>query len=220
MKARTANLICFALVLIATIASALAYPSLPDQVPVHWNAAGEIDGYGSKLTGALFGPGLAVFTWLLIWAVPRISPKGFGTGEFADVVGIIQVALVAFMVSIGGLMLLAAFGEPVAIERIIPIAVGALLLLLGNYMGKMRKNFFIGIRTPWTLASDEVWARTHRLGGYLFVIAGIGMMVAGLAGYAGAAVLVVLPLAAGLIPVVYSFIAYRQLEGFDHDAAS
>ncbi|MEO1421263.1 MAG: DUF1648 domain-containing protein, partial [Pseudomonadota bacterium] len=95
MTSRTANLICLVIVVLATAASAYFYPSLPEQVPIHWNAAGEVDGYGSKLMGSLFGPGLALFTWGMIWVIPKISPKGFGTGEFSDVLQIIQVALVA-----------------------------------------------------------------------------------------------------------------------------
>ena len=80
----------------------------------------------------------------------------------------------------------------------------------------MRKNFFIGIRTPWTLASDEVWARTHRLGGYLFVIAGVAMLVLPLFGI-GVLAIVGASLIAGLGPVVYSFFAYRRIEGFGPD---
>ncbi len=219
MTSRTANLICLVIVVLATVASAYFYPSLPEQVPIHWNAAGEVDGYGSKLMGALFGPGLALFTWGMIWVIPKISPKGFGTGEFSDVLQIIQVALVAFMAGIGAMILMAGLGHQPSVEHIVPIAVGALLVLLGNYMGKVRKNFFVGIRTPWTLASDEVWSRTHRLAGYLFVAAGLGMIVSGL--FEAKVILMAgLPLVAALVPVAYSYFAYRKLEGFDHDATS
>ncbi len=103
-----------------------------------------------------------------------------------------------------------------SVERIVPIAVGLLFIVLGNYMGKIRKNFFIGIRTPWTLASDEVWARTHRLGGYLFVAAGALMVVMPLVGLGGVGI-VAASLIAALVPVVYSFIAYKRIEGFGPD---
>ncbi|MEL7298668.1 MAG: SdpI family protein, partial [Pseudomonadota bacterium] len=96
--------------------------------------------------------------------------------------------------------------------------VGLLFVVLGNYMGKLRKNFFIGIRTPWTLASDEVWARTHRLGGYLFVAAGIGLMLSAFIGM-NAWLITTLALGAGLIPVAYSFLLYRKIEGFDNETA-
>ncbi|MEN7342319.1 MAG: SdpI family protein [Pseudomonadota bacterium] len=218
MSRKTANLISVAIILAAAIASAIAYPGLAEQVPSHWNAAGEVDGYSSRLTAALMGPVGALGMMLLMWVIPVISPKGFRTGEFAPVVHIFQVAMVAFMAGIGGLILLAGHGVDVSMNYVIPLAVGALFIVLGNYMGRLRKNFFIGIRTPWTLASDEVWARTHRLGGYLFVIAGIGMM---LSAFVGMHILTIttLALVAGLLPVVYSFVLYRRIEGFDNEAA-
>ena len=98
-------------------------------------------------------------------------------------------------------------------ERAIPAGVGLLLVVLGNFMGKLTKNFFVGIRTPWTLASDEVWLRTHRLGGKLFVLAGAGLFVAGLSGAGHVAILLAVVVAAG-IPVAYSYVVYRKLEGF------
>ncbi|MEM7763523.1 MAG: SdpI family protein [Pseudomonadota bacterium] len=218
MTRKTANLISIAIILIAAIASLVSYPTLAEQVPTHWNAAGEIDGYSSRLTAALMGPVGALGMMLLMWVIPAISPKGFGTGEFTPVVHIFQVAMVAFMAAIGGLILLAGRGVDVSMEYLIPIGVGLLFVVLGNYMGKLRKNFFIGIRTPWTLASDEVWARTHRLGGYLFVAAGIGLMLSAFIGM-NTWLITTLALGAGLIPVAYSFLLYRKIEGFDNETA-
>jgi len=91
-----------------------------------------------------------------------------------------------------------------------------LLMFVGNYMGKIRKNFFIGIRTPWTLASDEVWAKTHRLGGWCMVAAGLAMAAGAFADVVTDwIVLIVVGIV--LIPVVYSYFAYRALEGFGPD---
>jgi uncharacterized membrane protein len=213
MSRKFANVISLLLVAGAIVASVIAYPSLPEQVPTHWNAAGEIDGYSSRLTAALMGPATAAAVLLVMWLIPVISPRGFRTEGFQDVINVFQVVLVAFMVGIGGLIIAAGFGHEMSVERIVPIAVGLLFIVLGNYMGKLRKNFFIGIRTPWTLASDEVWARTHRLGGYLFVAAGALMVVLPLVGL-GIAGIVIASLVAALGPVVYSFIAYKRIEGF------
>ena len=216
MSRKFANVISLLLVAGAIVASVVAYPNLPDQVPTHWNAAGEIDGYSGKLTAAIMGPALAAGILVIMWLIPVISPKGFRTEGFQDVINVFQVALVAFLVGIGGLVIAAGFGHEMSVERIVPIAVGLLFIVLGNYMGKIRKNFFIGIRTPWTLASDEVWARTHRLGGYLFVAAGALMVVMPLVGL-GVAGIVVASMLAALGPVVYSSIAYKRIEGFGPD---
>lgn len=220
MSRKFANVISLLLVAGAIIASAVAYPNLPEQVPTHWNAAGEIDGYSGRLTAALIGPLTAAGTLLLMWLIPVISPKGFRTEGFQDVINVFQVVLVAFMVGIGGLILAAGYGRELSIERIVPIAVGVLFIVIGNYLGKVRKNFFIGIRTPWTLASDEVWARTHRIAGYLFVAAGALMALVPMLGPGSRAAtygIVAVSLVAGLVPVAYSFVAYKRIEGFGPD---
>ncbi len=215
MTQKTANLLSALLITAGALAGAFAYPHMADVVPTHWNAAGEVDGYSSKLKGVLIGPVGALAMCLLMWVIPKISPKGFRTTEFAGVIHIFQVTLVLFMLAVGGLIVLSGLGHPVSIERVIPLAVGLLLIIIGNYAGKLRKNFFVGIRTPWTLASDEVWMRTHRMAGYCFVAAGVGLMIVGVAGL-GIVPLVGLSIAAGLLPVAYSFLLYRRLEGFDH----
>jgi uncharacterized membrane protein len=97
--------------------------------------------------------------------------------------------------------------------------VGALLMVIGNFMGKFRKNFFVGIRTPWTLTSDVVWERTHRLAGWLFVLAGLVWIVGGLV-HASPVVLVVAALAAGFVPAVYSYFLYRRVERHPHSQGS
>ncbi len=220
MSRKFANVISLLLVAGAIVASVIAYPNLPEQVPTHWNAAGEIDGYSSRLTGVLMGPLMAAGILVLMWLIPVISPKGFRTDAFQGVVNVFQVVLVAFMVGIGGLIIAAGFGRELSVERIVPIAVGVLFIVLGNYMSKIRKNFFIGIRTPWTLASDEVWARTHRLGGYLFVAAGALISVVPLLGLDSRFMIygiVAASLVVAFVPVVYSFIAYKRIEGFGPD---
>jgi len=123
-----------------------------------------------------------------------------------------MLAIQGMVLVIGLAVLLAGAGYALPIPAIAMLAVGVLLMVLGNYMGKLRKNFFIGIRTPWTLASDAVWERTHRLAGWLFVLAGV-VVVAGV--LLGAAIWLPLAaiVAATLIPVVYSLWIYRRLDG-------
>ena len=123
------------------------------------------------------------------------------------------MAILAFLFLVHILVLLSATGARVEMNRAIPIGVGLLLVLLGNYLGKTTKNFFLGIRTPWTLASDEVWLRTHRLGGKLFVLAGVVCFVSGLAGGSLAPAMAAVG-AAALASVVYSYVVYRRIEGF------
>lgn len=214
MKRTTADILSLAMIAAALAVAAYLYPTLPEQIPTHWNAAGEVDGYTAKPWGVLILPGCAVLTWVLMKLVPIISPKGFRTDTFADVINVLQVALIGFFSTITMLVLLEANGVNTYINNFIVLAIGVLFLVLGNFMGKMRKNFFIGIRTPWTLASDEVWARTHRLGGWTFMLGGIAIIVGALGGMTPGWMAAIIATVA-LIPVGYSFVAYQRIEGFD-----
>lgn len=188
------------------------YPHLPAQAPIHWDAQGHVNGWAPRFWAAaipvLVMAGLAVMFALL----PVISPRKFEIRPFAHTYGIIVLATLAFMLVIGTVALLAGAGYPVSVQLVAPVAVGALLLVIGNFMGKFRKNFFVGIRTPWTLASDAVWERTHRFAGWLFMLAGLVWIVGGLAHVTPAA-LVVVTLVAALLPAAWSYFLYRRLEG-------
>jgi len=209
-----ADVISLVFVATAFIVAAVLYPSLPEQIPTHWNSSGEVDGYMKKPGGVLIMPAMALITYVIMKVIPVISPKGFRTDKFSDVIAVLQVTLVGFMSIVAILVLLEARGLNVRINEMIIAGTGLLFVIIGNYLGKVRKNFFIGIRTPWTLASDEVWNRTHRIGGKLFMLSGVIIWIGALLGLpltwtVGVAVGLV------LIPLVYSYFLYRRIEGFD-----
>jgi uncharacterized membrane protein len=133
------------------------------------------------------------------------------------VFGVLSAIVIGFFAFVQLLILSEAAGLPLSIERWLPAGIGLLLALLGNFFGKTTKNFFVGIRTPWTLANDEVWLRTHRLGGKLFVAAGAIVFASALAGRGFLAIPVAVGFAA-LVPIVYSYWLYRRIEGFGSDA--
>ncbi len=213
MSKKTADLLCLACVLLPVLLAAWWWPALPDPMPSHWNASGEVDGYLPKFWGVAILPLAAAASWGIMKLIPVISPQGFRTDSFLGTVRVFQFALVAFLSLIGVLVLLEARGAGVPMNRVVIAAVGVLFIVIGNFLGKVRKNFFIGIRTPWTLASDEVWARTHRLAGWLFVGGGLVMLAGGLADLPVSLVIGVV-LVAALYPVLHSFLLYRRLEGF------
>jgi len=211
-----ADIISLVFIAAALIVVAVLYPSLPEQIPTHWNAQGQVDGYMKKAVGAIIMPAMAVFTYVIMKLIPVISPKGFRTDKFSDVMGVLQVTLVGFMSIIAILVLLETRGLNVRINEMITAGVGLLFVIIGNYLGKVRKNFFIGIRTPWTLASDEVWNRTHRIGGRLFMLSGVIIWIGA---FSGVPLIWTVGVAVGLllIPVVYSYFLYRRIEGFETD---
>jgi immunity protein, SdpI family len=196
------------------VLAAVFYPSLPDPMPTHWNARGIVDGFSPKPWGPLILPIATAVLWAVFAALPAVSPRGFRLEPFMRVYEIVVVVVVAFMFVLNAVALLAASGRPVDLPRTLTIAMGALMATLGNFMGKMTRNFFVGIRTPWTLASDEVWLRTHRFGAKLFVAVGLLTIAAGVAGVSGPGWIVGPVAVAAVLSVVYSYVVYRRLEGF------
>ncbi|MCE9670484.1 SdpI family protein [Myxococcus stipitatus] len=214
MKMSRANVLSLGLVIAAFAMAFILYGRLPESIPTHWNAEGVVNGHTPKPWGPFVLPLLMVAVYLFLVAVPRISPRDFRVTRFQGVFEGIQLASVAFLFLINAMVLLSGIGIPMPMARVTPAATGLLLMIFGNFMGKFTKNFFCGIRTPWTLASDEVWLRTHRLGGRLFVLAGAIVLVSGLLGGGPVPVIAAISIAA-VTPVVYSYILYRRLEG-DH----
>ncbi len=211
-----ANVICFLLIFAAVGVAIFLYADLPDQIPTHWNLDGEVDDYTAKPWGVAILPLAAILVFVIMRLIPVISPKGFRTDKFMDVINVFTVAMVGFMCGVAVLVLLEANGQDVRINEMIFAGVGLLFIVLGNYMGKVRKNFFIGIRTPWTLASDEVWSRTHRLGGKVLILIGLFMMLNGFVRFSERWLMAAI-IAAALVPVVYSYVIYRNIEGFAPD---
>lgn len=217
MKNKTADILSITIIALITALTIYFYSDLPDQIPTHWNSQGQVDDYTAKPWGAVIFPGMSLAVFLMMKLIPVISPRGFRTDEFRPVVNVFQLTLVAFTAGIGVLTLLEALGYQTPINRLVFAATGLLLIIIGNFMGKVRKNFFLGIRTPWTLASDEVWSRTHRLGGRMLMLGGAVMILNAIIQLPiQVSVLAVVALA--LIPVAYSYILYRRLEGFGPDA--
>jgi len=213
MKISRGQLLSLALVGGAFVITAILYPHLPDRVPTHWGLNGPPDRYTDKPWGPFVLPLTMVGLYVVLSLLPAISPRGFRMEQFRRTYEVIKATIMGFLFLIMVMAHLAALGKVVAVGQFIFAAVGLLLLVLGNYMGKVTKNFFVGIRTPWTLASDEVWLRTHRLGGKLFVLAGLVLIVCAIAGLGLIPGLVAIG-AASLIPVIYSYVIYRRIEGF------
>jgi uncharacterized membrane protein len=201
-----------ALIVAAFVLSVAVYSHLPASVPIHWNAAGEIDHYGPKAFGAFLLPAIMLTLAGVFAALPAISPSGYDIERKSRAYRAILFAILLFMLGIHVYILLSALNIAPSISAVIPILAGALFVVLGNYLPKMRRNFFIGIRTPWTLADEDVWFRTHRLGGVLFVVCGVLLMVVGpfLHGRAESIFLPTVIGLAALISVIYSFVIYRR----------
>jgi uncharacterized membrane protein len=191
-------------------AAACAWPQLPDRLPIHCNIHGEADGWGNKFMGLLLVPFIGLGTYLLMWLLPRVDPGKANYQSFQKVYGIIRIVLMAYFAAIYAAMLVAAFGHTVNMSAVVLPLVGLLFIVLGNFLGKIRPNWFIGIRTPWTLSSQLSWDKTHRLAGWLFILMGLLFFPVALLQTKSSlvAMLVIDAVCIGWM-VVYSYLVYR-----------
>lgn len=171
------------------LVGAIAWLQLPAdaQVPIHWGADGQPDDWTGKTVGLFLLPLIAGGVVLLFAAIPRIEPRRTNLERSATAYGAIWIGVLLLL---GGMQLLAvssAMGAQFDMTRIVFVATGALFIVIGNYLPKVRPNYMVGIRTPWTLSSDVAWTKTHRIGGRLFVIEGVVMTLLGLLGVSGMA---------------------------------
>jgi uncharacterized membrane protein len=198
-------------VVIAIAISALAYPRLPEQVPVHWGLRGEPDRWGSRFEGAILFPAVMVLAWAMLRFLPRIDPRAPNYAKMQSTYDFMVNAVLTVLLIVHAMVLAAGLGYAVPVGRVTPVLVGALFATLGNILPRARPNWWFGIRTPWTLSNDRVWARTHRVGGYAMTAAGIVILAgAALPGAWPFAVFIVAAAAAAIGPIVYSYLIWRQ----------
>ena len=213
MNRRQAFIVGLCLVIIAAGVSAFFYDRVPPIMPSNWDAAGRVNGYMPRFWGLAMMPLIMAFTWSLLPILPRISPRQFSLGDSIGAFNLVVIGILAVFLALHIVIVQAATGAAIRIQTVVPALVGALLIFIGNYMSKLRKNFFIGVRTPWTLASDEVWSRTHRLAGWAFALGGIALIVESIVGVNPLVFTAIIALVVAL-PVVYSYVLYKKIEGF------
>jgi len=153
------------------------YSLFPQQVATHWNFQGEPNGFSGKFFGAWFLPILTVSLYGLFLVLPKIDPKKERYAEFAAAYHIFKglIVLIIFLIFITTGFYNLGYNLPIG--KLVPAAVGLLMVVLGILMPKIKPNWFMGIRTPWTLSNKDVWNKTHRLGGHLFMLFGLGLIL-------------------------------------------
>ncbi len=206
------------IVVAAVIASAVVYSRLPATIPTHWELSPhppgtmpQPNGWSSRMVGAWALPVFLVGMWALLRVLPKIDPRGSNYAKFGGAFDGIIVSIMLFMLGMHIFILRAALGYPVAIERVVPVGVGVLLIVIGNLLPRARPNWFVGIRTPWTLSSDRVWEKTHRVGGQVFVAGGILIVLAGFAVQQWAhVVLITVVLVCTATVLIYSYVEWKR----------
>jgi len=199
-----------AAILLIFAVTILTYPQLPDPIAAHWNAAGEADGTMSKFWGLALIPALSLGLTALFFVLPRIDPLRKNYEAFRSYYEGMILVFQGYMLVIQLLIVFWNLGYQISPNTVFPPLIGVLFIYIGFMIEHAEQNWFVGIRTPWTLSSATVWKKTHELGGKLFKIAGI-VALAGLLVPQYAIWFVLVPgLAVGLINVGYSYLVYRR----------
>jgi uncharacterized membrane protein len=200
------------LALVGVAASLAVYERLPESMAVHWDLAGNPNGWMPRAFGAFFAPVFLLVLWLLMRVLPRIDPHEPNYARFGAAYDTIVAAALLLVLATHGIVLGEALGYHVPVARVVPALVGALFVVIGNVMPRMRPNWWFGVRTPWTLSNDRVWARTHRLAGFSMAAAGLVMIGAALAlpTRLGGPVMLAAAAAALVGPAVYSYLTWKR----------
>ncbi|WP_043930624.1 SdpI family protein [Bacillus sp. EB01] len=207
MKKRVLPIIIIASTIILWL---VFYNKLPGEVPIHWNSSGEVDGYATKFNAMLMSLGTMVLIYLVLVFIPRIDPKKSNYKYFSKGYSIINLSTLLLFFVINILMLLAGLDYKVNVSIVMPILVGITFIVIGNYMPQMKPNYFVGIKTPWTLNDENNWKQTHRFGGKTFIIGGLLLILSIFlpARFVDISFLIILVIL--LSPIVYSFILFKK----------
>jgi uncharacterized membrane protein len=196
----------------ATLAGLLLWDQLPDQMASHWNVHDQVDGYMTKISGVFMLPLITLAMLVLFLVIPAVDPLKANIAKFRESFNLFIVLMVAFMVYIHGLTLAWSLGYTnFKMSGAMLPAIGLLFIFIGFMMRQAKRNFFIGIRTPWTLSSDVVWNETHRVGAVLFMICGVLAVIGGLFGGITAFWLMFAPIIGSTIfLLIYSYVLYQR----------
>lgn len=206
MKLKTVLITC-GVCLLPMLLGMMIYNRLPDQIPIHWNIAGEIDNYASKAIFVFLLPILMVGIQLLCLFMMHADPK---YKNYSVKMTKIVIWIIPSMTMLLGLITYAiVFGYDVSINVVIPMCIGVLFIILGNYLPKCHQNFTLGYRLPWTLNDEDNWNKTNRLAGYIMVTGGLFMIVLSLFDLAFWAMIGFIPMFL-FIPAIYSFLLYHK----------
>lgn len=212
MNHKTIFFLILVIVLAAVAISFLAYPKLPEKMASHWNSRGEVDGWMDKSICVWIMPGIMVIETIIFFAVLLIDPLRKNIYKFFSYyIGFIAI-LNLFLLAVHGWMILWNLNIQISSNIFMPVGIGCLIFYLGIIMTNVKPNWFIGIRTPWTLSNEIVWQKTHKLGGVLFRIAAIIMLIG--AAFPKYAILFVLApvLSVSLVVLIYSLVIWKKIK--------
>ncbi|MHB9286263.1 SdpI family protein [Halobacteriales archaeon Cl-PHB] len=212
MKLERRDLVGGGIVLVTVVVSALVYPDLPEEMAIHFGSSGEPNNFVARPLAVVSMPALSVALLALFDVLPRVDPLGENFAEFEAYYDLVVVLTVGVLAYVQILILGWNLGYDVPVTQAIVPLLAVVYYVVGVVVENAEQNWFVGIRTPWTLSSEEVWDRTHRRSGILFKLAGV-VSLSALVYPQHFELLVIGPIAvAALLPTVYSYLVYRRVE--------
>lgn len=207
----TQNWLILLLIILPALVGFAVYDQLPAELPIHWNARGEVDNTMPKMVALLVFPAIMLMSNAIFWALPYIDPKK-SLANSQKPLQVIQISTTLLVSVLSICTILIGLGYEIDIPTVVPIGVLLLFLVLGNFMGKIRPNAFMGIRTPWTMKNEEIWHKTHRLSGWVWVGMSLGLI--GLRFLISSETFTILFIGGiaimVLVPVIYSYLLSRE----------
>jgi uncharacterized membrane protein len=198
------------LIIFSIIVGFLIYPLLPQEIPTHWNARGMVDNLMNKNLAVLFFPLLTFSVYLLMTFIPFIDPYKRNYLKFADHYFWFKTATVIFLILIYFFSLWVARGVTIDVAYFVVPVVSAFISYIGFFFTKVKRNYFVGIRTPWTLYSEKVWDKTHDLGGRVMVVAAVISLLSLLNIKYAFVIFTSVIIIAVCIPIVYSYFFFKK----------
>jgi uncharacterized membrane protein len=212
MTTKLTTIIVLVLIIGATIAGVLLWNQLPDPMASHWDVNDQVNGYMSKFWGVFLMPIFTLGLFLLFLIIPNIDPLKANIAQFRETFNLFITFIIGFLVYIHVLTLRWNLGYTnLGIGKAMLPAMGLLFFIIGSMLRKAKRNWFIGVRTPWTLSSDSVWNETHRVGGILFMMSGVIAVIGGFFGGNIAFWSIMVPvLGTTIFLIVYSYVLYQR----------
>ncbi len=193
------------------IASGVFWPDAPDEIPVHWNIHGEVDRYGGTFEGLFLMPLVTLGVYLLMIFLPKIDPGRANYPVFRNVYTMLRFGLVLIFAVLHTSILIAIKNPGFDVGHVVPYAIGLFFIVFGNVMGKIRPNWFVGIKTPWTLSSKRSWTRTHRFGGRLFMVIGLVVILTGIVKQDWMFIIMTVTVIGGVVLMfAYSYLVWKK----------
>lgn len=212
------HIILITVMVLSFIGHLILYPGLPDTIPTHWGFDGTVDGYGPKYMDLVLAA-LPLFIYVVLLIVPRIDPRSASYAKHRPAYQAFVTAITLFLIILSWGSVLAVKGFAIDISQVTIIAIGILMLLMGNYLPQIRSNYTFGIKTPWTIENEWVWRKTHQAGGIVFCVIGIVMIAAAFLRFLMVPSFI-LVMAGSVWLYIYSWLLYKKVKNSGDDSQS